>query len=138
MEYLALHRKTQAIFVLRRYRKAALLGKEGQLEELKFDLRNSEISHNMIARNFGFFVDGEFITLVEEFLDGQTMQDYMRERREGFSETEIGAKICEVLTAVNFLHSHGFVHGCIDQLNVVNSLVLSSLPRTSARSGVPV
>lgn len=129
---IALHNKTQALFVVKAYKKAALSKEKELCEEIKFYIKNLEICHNLIVKCFGFFSDADSLYLVEEFLAGETMAEYMMQRTQPLNEQEIGSKVCEILTALTYLNSLQFSYGNLTQANVIHSLVGLLLCRTCA------
>ncbi len=65
----------------------------------------ASLSHPAIPKIFDFFSEGNRSYLVLEFIEGQTLEDILEERRQPFSQeeaVELALQICDVLA---YLHS---------------------------------
>lgn len=64
--------------------------------------------------------DGEKGILVEEYVGGVTLEEYMREEGE-FSEYKACGIICELLEVLSVIHSRGIIHRDITPANIIIS-----------------
>lgn len=85
--------------------------------EKEFDL-GIRLDHSGIVRYFEKGIDAEGIYIVEEFIDGETLDTYFQ--REGpLSDDEVRRIFGEIAEAVAYLHESGIVHADLKSDNVL-------------------
>jgi eukaryotic-like serine/threonine-protein kinase len=65
---------------------------------------------------FDHFVEDQSLYLVQEFIDGQ---DLSQELNKPWSQTKIVTLLRQILTTLQFLHSHKVIHGDIKPRNII-------------------
>lgn len=85
--------------------------------EKEFDL-GIHLDHPGIARYFDKGADGEGIFLVEEYIDGETLADFVKNAAP-LPAAEVRRIFGEMADAVSYLHSMGIVHADLKPDNVM-------------------
>ncbi len=74
--------------------------------------------HPQIPRLLGSFEEGNEFYLVQEFIDGQSLEDEIRQAGR-FTEAEAIALLNSVLPVLNFIHDHHVVHRDLKPDNLI-------------------
>lgn len=80
------------------------------------------IKHPQIPEFFASFESGDRLFLVQEYINGRTYLDLLRERRKqgkAFSESEIVDWLNKILPVLDYIHSLGIIHRDISPDNIM-------------------
>jgi serine/threonine protein kinase len=75
-----------------------------------------KMSHPNIIRVTDLIEEGETVAFVMEYIDGETIKDYL-ERKGKLNNEEIKAIFTQMLTAVGYVHEQGLIHRDIKPSN---------------------
>lgn len=76
------------------------------------------MDHPNVCRLYDVYESSDYLHLVMEQLDGGELFDKVKEKK-AFSEHEAAEVAWQVLLALNYLHSHGIVHGDVKLDNIL-------------------
>lgn len=89
------------------------------IKKLRFEAELlSSISHIHIVRYIDFLVINEFPILIESFIPGKTLKQYVKENGP-LSEKEVRARLTALLLALDYLESRNIVHRDIKPHNII-------------------
>ena len=71
-----------------------------------------------IPQMFGCFEQGNYLYLVQEFIDGKNLANYLTEKIK-FDEKEIRELLCQLLPVLTILHEEGIIHRDIKPDNIM-------------------
>lgn len=77
------------------------------------------LSHNNIVQAYDAGETGEFSYFVQEFVDGTTVADVLKERGKPFGEEEALDIIIQIAEALAHAHSRGFIHRDVKPKNIM-------------------
>ena len=77
------------------------------------------MSHNNIVQAYDAGETGGFSYFVQEFVDGTTVADVLKERGKPFTETEALEIIIQIAEALAHAHSRGFIHRDVKPKNIM-------------------
>ncbi len=87
-----------------------------------------ELSHPYIPRVYDFFVEGEEVYTVMDYIEGESLDKALK-RGETFSQPQVIRWACQLLDALSYLHSpthgdppRGFVHSDIKPANLMRTI----------------
>jgi serine/threonine-protein kinase len=78
----------------------------------------SELDHPSIVKMFSSFEEHGNLYLVMEFVEGETIEQYIR-KHENITENEAIEILCEILPALSIVHKKGYVHRDIKPSNIM-------------------
>jgi serine/threonine protein kinase len=83
----------------------------------------SQLKHPQIPKFLAFIVDGQRLFIVQEYIDGKTYSQILRERlaRTGkpFSESEVKTWLQGILPILEYIHLHKIIHRDISLDNIM-------------------
>ena len=105
----------------------ALIGKVREMFVREAEKLNA-LSHQGIPKLIGYFEDGGDFYLVQDFIDGNTLDKEINRRRK-WTEVEVNNFLLEVLEILAYVHSQGSIHRDLKPNNIMrrranNKLVL--------------
>jgi serine/threonine protein kinase len=77
-----------------------------------------QLEHPFIVKTHALFAERGNLYLVMEYVEGETVEQYVK-RRGRFSESEAGHLVLDVLSALDYAHSKGFLHRDIKPSNIM-------------------
>ncbi len=87
-----------------------------------------ELSHPYIPKVYDFFVEGEEVYTVMDYIEGESLDKALK-RGETFSQPQVIRWACQLLDALSYLHSpthgnppRGFVHSDIKPSNIMRTI----------------
>ena len=75
------------------------------------------LHHENIVRFFNFFEDGDFIYILLELCQNQTLSDLIR-RRKRLTELEAQCFLLQIISGLKYMHSHRVIHRDIKLGNI--------------------
>ncbi|MGD1701175.1 protein kinase domain-containing protein [Dapis sp. BLCC M229] len=81
-----------------------------------------QINHPQIPRFWEFIRENKCLFLVQDFIEGQTLESLLNQRRKQgdfFSEFEITDFLRQILPVLSYLHSQGIIHRDIAPDNII-------------------
>ncbi|MGD1713052.1 protein kinase domain-containing protein [Dapis sp. BLCC M172] len=81
-----------------------------------------QINHPQIPRFWEFIRENKCLFLVQDFIEGQTLESLLNQRRKQgnfFSEVEITDFIRQILPVLSYLHGQGIIHRDIAPDNII-------------------
>ena len=79
----------------------------------------SSLDHPNIVKFYEAFKDDQYIYIVTEFIKGQTLSEYINKDWKPMKEAEAANAMQQLVSAVNYCHSHNIVHRDIKLENVL-------------------
>jgi serine/threonine-protein kinase len=78
----------------------------------------AKVNHHNIAKTLDYFIDGESECLIEEFIDGETLDE--KQQKLGILDPHIGAQVLHLLAkGVTASHRAGVIHRDLKPSNVI-------------------
>lgn len=93
------------------------LSNDAQLIALTSQLKN--LNHNQIEKLYHFFIEGEYICFVFNYIEGSSYQEKYIDSRLRVSESEIISFLQSVLNPLQFLRQNNTYHGNICPQNII-------------------
>ena len=77
-----------------------------------------QLEHQNIVKMYASFEERGNLYLVMEYVEGETIEQYVR-RKGAIVESEAIRLLCEILSAIAYLHQKGFIHRDIKPSNIM-------------------
>lgn len=91
-----------------------LYGVEGEIAFLKM------IDHPNICKIYEYFIDHiPCIYFILEFCEGMNLSDFLNERREPFTEWQLGHIYSQIVSAVFYMHQNNIIHRDLKLENIM-------------------
>ena len=77
-----------------------------------------KLNHMYLPRVYDFVEEGDTSYTIMDFIEGESL-DHPLKRGDYFSQPQVVEIACELLEALSYLHSHGFLHSDIKPENIM-------------------
>lgn len=100
-----------------------VIAKSRELFEREAKVLN-QLEHRQIPKFYGWFEEDKRLFLVQEFVDGKTYRDLIKERQlknEAFTEAEVIQLLRDLLPVLQYIHTNKIIHRDISPDNIILS-----------------
>ena len=116
---LGIHKKTNMKVAIKIINKSSIKTQEdNQLVRSEIDIMKL-CHHPNIVKLLDHFENSEFIFIVMEYIEGGTLNQYLKKKNFNFSERQIAILINQIGNGLKYLHKYGIIHRDLKPDNIM-------------------
>jgi hypothetical protein len=119
MVKLGIHKKTGEKVAIKIMKKSSIKTPEdNELVRSEIDIMKL-CHHPNIVRLLDHFENTEYIFIVMEYIEGGTLNEYLKKKHYNFSENQAGNLMFQIANGLKYLHKYGIVHRDLKPDNIM-------------------